>query len=171
MPKQHGVLRRLIVLRAGKSFDADKIVVRAVVDGLGGFQMAGERAGDGQHVGQITVFGIKFAMLVTSPRPARPRLEEQIFGSAGQVAFEILRRIHRVDGVFDGAGFGIQPVLGFVPNADDKERLERNGLPLHERVNFLLLLFHHGQQRDFLFAGVVAGNAVVFLFLLVDFLA
>ena len=168
--EQHGVLRRLIVLRAGESFDADQIIVGAVVDGLGGCQMAGERAGDGQHVGQITMFGIQFAMFVASPRPARPRLEEKIFGSAGQVALEILRRIHRVDGVLDGAGFRIQPVLRFVPNADDKQRLERDRLSLHERVNFLLLLLHDGEQRNFLFAGVVAGHAVMFLFLLVDFL-
>ena len=37
-------------------------------------------------------------------------------------------------------------------------------------MNLPLLFLHHGQQRDFLFAGVVAGDAVVFLFLLVDFL-
>jgi hypothetical protein len=64
----------------------------------------------------------------------------------------------------------LRPSLGFVPNADDEQRVERNRLPLHQRVDFLLLLFHDGEQRDFLFAGVVAGHAVVFLFLLVDFL-
>ncbi len=37
-------------------------------------------------------------------------------------------------------------------------------------MDFLLLLFHHGQQRDFLFTGIVTGHAVMFLFLLVDFL-
>ena len=37
-------------------------------------------------------------------------------------------------------------------------------------MNLLLFLFHHRKQRDFLFTGVVAGDAVVFLFLLVDFL-
>ena len=88
----------------------------------------------------------------------------------GQVAFKILRRIHRVDGVLDGAGLGVQTVLRFVPNADDEQRVERDRLPLHQRMNFLLLLFHHRQQRDFLFTGVVAGHAVMFLFLLVDFL-
>jgi hypothetical protein len=56
-----------------------RLLLRAVVDGLGGGQMAGERAGDRQHVGQVTVFGIKFAMFVTSPRPARPGLEEKGF--------------------------------------------------------------------------------------------
>jgi hypothetical protein len=44
-------------------------------------------------------------------------------------------------------------------------------MPLHERGDFLLLLVHHGQQRKFFLAGIIAGNAVVFLFLLVDFLA
>ena len=37
-------------------------------------------------------------------------------------------------------------------------------------MNFLLLFLHHGQQRDFLFAGIVAGDAVMLFFLLVDFL-
>ena len=45
-----------------------------------------------------------------------------------------------------------------------------NCLSLHQRMNLLLLLFHHGEQRDFLFAGVVTGHTVVLLFLLVDFL-
>ena len=63
-----------------------------------------------------------------------------------------------------------RPSFDLVPNADDKERVERNRLSLHERMNLLLLLLHHGQQRDFLFAGVIAGHAVMFLFLLVDFL-
>ena len=86
--EQHGVLRGLIIFRAGESFDADQIVVRAVVDGLGGFQMAGERAGDGQHVGEVTMFGIQFAMLVTAPRPARPGLEEQILRRAWAGCFQ-----------------------------------------------------------------------------------
>lgn len=42
-------------------------------------------------------------------------------------------------------------------------------MSLHQRMNLLLLLFHHGEQGDFLFAGVVSGDAVVLLFLLVDF--
>ena len=37
-------------------------------------------------------------------------------------------------------------------------------------MDFFLLLFHHREQRDFLFAGVIAGHAVMFLFLLADFL-
>jgi hypothetical protein len=37
-------------------------------------------------------------------------------------------------------------------------------------VNFLHLLFHDGEQGNFLFAGVVTGDAVVLLLLLVDFL-
>ena len=144
--------------------------MRPVVDRLGGFQMAGERAGHRQHVGQETVLGIEFAMLVTSPRPARPGLEEQVLGRAGQVALEILRRVHRVDGVLDRPGLGVEAVLGFCPKRGWRKRVERNRLALHQRVDFLLLLFHHGEQGDFLFAGVVAGHAVVLLFLLVDFL-
>ena len=92
--QQHGVLRGLIIFRAGESFHADQIVVRAVVDGLGRFEMAGKRAGDGQHVGQVAMFGIELAMLVTSPGPARPGLEEKVLGRAGQIALEILRRVH-----------------------------------------------------------------------------
>ena len=48
--------------------------------------------------------------------------------------------------------------------------MERNRLSLHQRVDFLLLLLHHREQGDLLFAGVVSGNAVVLLFLLVDLL-
>ena len=108
--------------------------------------MAGEGAGDRQHVREITVFGIELAMFVATPSPARPRLEEKIFGSAGQIALKILRRIHGIDGVLDGPGLGVQPVLALVPNANDKQRLERNRLSLHERMNLLLFLFHHGEQ-------------------------
>ena len=74
--QQHGVLRGFIVLGTGECLDADEIIVRAVVNRLGGLQMPGERAGHRQHVRQKTVFGIKFAMFVTAPRPAGPGLEE-----------------------------------------------------------------------------------------------
>ena len=37
-------------------------------------------------------------------------------------------------------------------------------------MNLFLLLLHDGEQGDFPFAGVIAGDAVVFLFLLADFL-
>jgi hypothetical protein len=122
--------------------------------------------GNRQHIGDVTVFAVKFSMLVFAPRPARPRLVKQLFGSAGQRAFHILRRIHRIDGVLDGRRLGNQPFLAFVPGADGKQDFERNRMPLHERGDFLLLLVHHGQQRKFFLAGVVAGNAVVLLFLL-----
>ena len=74
--EQHGVLWRLIIFRAGERLDADEIIVRAVVDGLGGLQVAGECAGDGQHVGQVSVFRVQFAMLVRPESPARPCLEK-----------------------------------------------------------------------------------------------
>jgi hypothetical protein len=164
------VLGRFVVLRTGERLDADEIILRPVVNCLRRGQVSGEGAGHRQHVRQETVFGIKFAMFVTSPRPARPGLEEEALRGAGQVALEVLRRVHRVDGVLDGTGLGVEAVAGFVPDADGEHRAERNRLSLHQRVDFLLLLFHDREQGDFLFAGVVAGHAVVLLFLLVDFL-
>ena len=164
------MLGRFIVLRTGESLDADEIVLRSVVNRLGGLQVPGEGAGDRQHVRQKAVLGIKFAMFVTSPRPARPSLEEKVLGGAGQIALEILRRVHRVDGVLDGTTLGIEAVAGLVPDADGEKGVERDRLALHQRVNFLHLLFHDGEQGNFLFAGVVAGHAVVLFFLLVDFL-
>jgi len=68
------------------------------------------------------------------------------------------------------SGLRVKAVLTLVPNADHKQRLERDRLPLHQRGNFLLFLVHDGEQRNFLFTGVVAGHAVVFFFLLVDLL-
>src|SRR5665213_2790738 len=105
------------------------------------------------------MLGIKFAMVVTSPRPARPGLEEKTPRSAGQIALEILRGVHRVDGILDRPGLGVETVLTLVPNTDGEESLERDGLPLHQRVDFLLLFLHDGEQRDFLFAGVITGDA------------
>ena len=164
------MLRGFVVRRTGKRLDADEIILRPVVNRLGGGQVPGEGAGHRQHVRQKTVLGIKFAMFVTSPGPARPGLEEKTLRGAGQVALEVLRRVHRVDGVLDRPGLGVEAVAGLVPDADGEHRAERNRLSLHQRVDFLLLLFHDGEQGDFLFAGVVAGHAVVLLFLLVDFL-
>ena len=164
------MLGRFIVRGAGERLDADEIVLRSIVNRLGGGQVPGEGAGDRQHVRQKTVFGIKFAMFVTSPRPARPGLEEKVLGSAGQIALEVLRGVHRVDGVLDRPGLGIEAVAGFVPDADGEHGVERDRLALHQRVNFLHLLFHDGEQGNFLFAGVVTGDAVVLLLLLVDFL-
>ncbi|MEI2725680.1 MAG: hypothetical protein V9H26_19845 [Verrucomicrobiota bacterium] len=168
--EQHRVLRRGGVLAAGEGLDADEIVGRPVVDRLGGRQVSGERARDRQHVGQEAVLGVELPVFVAAPRPARPGLEEQILRRAGQVALEVLRRVHRVDGVLDRPGLGVEAVAGLVPDADGEHGVKRNRLPLHQRVNLLLLLLHHGEQGDFLFAGVVAGHAVVLLFLLVDFL-
>ena len=39
---------------------------------------------------------------------------------------------------------------------------------LHQRGDFLLLLLHHGEQREPLLAGVIAGQAVVRFFLAID---
>ena len=169
--EQHRVLRGAgCPCRAGEGLDADQVVGRPVVDRLGRGQVSGERARDRQHVRQETVLGVELPMFVASPRPARPGLEEQVLRRAGQVALEVLRRVHRVDGVLDRPGLGVEAVAGLVPDADGEHRVERNRLPLHQRVNLLLLLLHHGEQGDFLLAGVVAGHAVVLLFLLVDFL-
>ena len=101
--EQHGVLRRFVVSRAGERFDADEIVLRAIVNRLRACQVTGEGAGDGQHVGEEAVLRVELAVFVTPPRPARPGLEEQIPRRAGQIALEILRRVHRVDGVLDCA--------------------------------------------------------------------
>ena len=132
--KQNRVLRRLVVVRAGESLDADQIVVRAVVNRLGGRQVAGECAGHGQHVGQEAMLRVEFPVIVASPRPTRPRLEKEILRGAGQVALEVLRRVHRVYGVLDRPGFRVEAVARLVPNADREHRVEGHGLPLHQRV-------------------------------------
>ena len=49
--------------------------------------------------------------------------------------------------------------------------MKRQRVPTREGGDFALLLFQHGQQRHLLFAGVVAGDSVVLLFFLEDFLA
>src|ERR1051325_932460 len=59
--KQHRVLGSLVVVRAGERFDADKVVVRAVVNRFGGGQVTGERTGDGQHVGEETMFRVELS--------------------------------------------------------------------------------------------------------------
>ena len=81
-----------------------------------------------------------------------------------------MRRIHRVDCVLDGTRFGVQTVAGLIPDADGEHGVKRDRLALHQRVDLLLLLFHDGEQRNLFLAGVVTGHAVVFFFLLVDFL-
>ena len=75
--EQNGVLGRFVVLRTGERLNADEIILRPVVNCLRRCQVPGEGAGYRQHVSQETVLGIKFAMLVTSPCPARPGLEEK----------------------------------------------------------------------------------------------
>ncbi len=75
--QQNRVLWRFIVLRTGERLDADEIILRPVVNCLRRCQVPGEGAGHRQHVRQETVLGIKFAMFVTSPCPARPGLEEK----------------------------------------------------------------------------------------------
>ena len=54
---------------------------------------------------------------------------------------------------------------------DGKQNSERQSVALHECRNFLLFFLHDGEQRQFLFAGVVTGNPVVLAFLLGDFVA
>ena len=153
-PQQYEVLRRLIILRSRKVSTPIKFIVGAVVDGLGGLRWPVERAGDGQHVGLDNgMFGTgMLAMFVTSPCPTRPYVWKVNLSRRWclkQVAFKILRRIHRVDGVLDCTRLGIKSVLGFIPNANDKKCFERDGLSLHQRMDFLLLFLHDGEQRDF----------------------
>ena len=118
--EQNRVLWRLVVSRAGERLDADQIVVRAIIDGFRGGKMTGEGAGHRQHVGQVTVFGIELAIFVTAPCPARPGLEKQVLRCARQIALEILRRVHRIDRVLDGAGLGVETILALVPHANDE---------------------------------------------------
>ena len=134
-------------------------------------EVAGEGGNNGQHVGDVAVFSIELSRPVIAPCPTRPSLEEQPFGSARQRALGILGAVHAVDGILDGRGFGNQPLFRFVPGANGKQHMERNGVPLHQRRDFPLLFFHHGQERELLLAGIVAGDSVVRLFFLGNFLA
>lgn len=74
---------------------------------------------------------------------------------------------HQVPG---RAGLGVESFPGLVPNADRETGVERDRLSLHECRDLPLFLFHHGQQGDLLLARIIAGDAVVRLFFLGNFL-
>src|SRR5258705_2950177 len=133
--------------------------------------MPNKGAGDRQHIGKKVVLCVELAMFITTPFPARPGLAKKVLRRAWQIALKVLRRIHRVDRVFDGTRFGVEPVPGLVPNSDRKQRVERNGLPLHQGMNLLLFFLHHREQRNFFLARVIPRHAIMLLFFLVDFFA
>ena len=159
--KKHRVLRRFLARGSRKGFDSDEVCVRAVVDRLGAGQVPGECGVHGKHVRKVLVFGVKLARPVASPEPSGPGLKEEFARRARQVAFKILRAVHRVDGALDRRRLRAQARLGFIPDPHDELCVEGKGMAVGQRRDLALLFLEDRAQRKFAFAREVACDALV----------
>ena len=114
--------------------------------------------------------GVESVRRVFAPGPARPAHVEEFLGRRGDVGLEILRAVHGINRALDGGGARSQTLAGPVPDAHDKERVERQRHSVHERLDLALLLGQHGQKGHALFGGIVARDPVMGFFFLEDFI-
>ena len=166
--EHHRVLRTTVARFTRERLDADDVLLIAVVDRLRRGEVPGERAGKRQQVGQVVTLRIKAVRGVLAPGPAGPAHVEEFLGRRGDVGLEILRAVHGVDRALDGRRARRQPLARAVPDAHDEQRVKRQRHPVHERLDFALLLGQDRQEGHTLFSGVVARDPVVGFFLLED---
>ena len=163
--EQDRVLRRFVSFGTGERRHADQIPLSAFVKRFRVFQMTGERRAEWQHVCEITRFRVELAMWIAAPGTTGPALVKKFLGGGRKRASEILRTIHSVDRVLDRRGFHGEPFSRLVPCANDVFDVEWQRVSLHQRGDFLLLLFHRREQREALLTREVASQAIVrFLF-------